>query len=49
MNDFFMSESTLDLFEEYQAEQFALEMEAKASELEIPVDYYMMEFMDVEE
>jgi len=44
-----MNESTLNLFCEHQdkkdAEQFALELEQKASELEITVDYYMMEFM----
>ena len=44
-----MHESTMDLFCEQEdkrnAEEFALEIEAKAAELEITVDYYMMEFM----
>lgn len=41
-----MNDSTLDLFCEHEsADQFALELEAKAAELEIPVDYYMEEFM----
>lgn len=42
-------ESTLDLFCEHEsvqlAEEFAMEMEQKAAELEITVDYYMQEFM----
>ena len=44
-----MKDTTLDLFCEHQekkdAEEFALELEQKAAELEITVDYYMMEFM----
>ena len=41
-----MNESTLDLFCEHEsADEFALELEAKAAELEVTVDYYMMEFM----
>ena len=44
-----MNESTLDLFcnhqEQKDADEFATELERKASELEVTVDYYMMEFM----
>ena len=44
-----MHDSTLDLFCDQEdcraAEEFALELESKAAELEITVDYYMMEFM----
>jgi hypothetical protein len=44
-----MHESTLDAFEEKsneeQAEEFAKEVERKCAELEITVDYYMMEFI----
>jgi hypothetical protein len=44
-----MQESTLDLFCEHQdkkdADEFAMELEQKAAELEVTVDYYMMEFM----
>ena len=44
-----MKDTTLDLFCEHQekkdAEEFALELEQKAAELEVTVDYYMMEFM----
>ena len=44
-----MHESTLDLFCEHEsnecADEFALEIEQKAAELEVTVDYYMMEFM----
>ena len=44
-----MHDSTMDMFceheEERQAEQFANEIEQKAAELEVTVDYYMMEFM----
>jgi hypothetical protein len=43
-----MHESTLDLFCEHEsaqlADEFALELEAKAAELEITVDYYIAEF-----
>jgi hypothetical protein len=49
MKDKFMHESSLDLFcqhaDEQIADDFAMEIEAKAAELEITVDYYMMEFM----
>lgn len=44
-----MHESTLDLFCEQEstqlAEEFALELEQKAAELEITVDYYLAEFV----
>jgi len=44
-----MHDSTLDLFCEHEsakyADEFALEIERKAAELEVTVDYYMMEFM----
>jgi hypothetical protein len=44
-----MHESTLDLFCDQDDEQFAyefwMEVEKKAAELEVTVDYYMMEFM----
>ena len=44
-----MKDTTLDLFCEHQekrdAEEFAFDIEQKAAELEITVDYYMMEFM----
>lgn len=42
-----MNDSTLDLFEEKadeEADLFAKDLEEKAKELEITVDYYMMEF-----
>lgn len=49
MKDKFMHESTLDLFcqheDEQMADNYAMEIEQKAAELEITVDYYMMEFM----
>jgi len=44
-----MHDSTLDLFCDHDsaecADEFALEIERKAAELEVTVDYYMMEFM----
>jgi len=44
-----LSESTLDLFCDQAdaefADEFALELEAKAAALEITVDYYIQEFM----
>ena len=44
-----MNDSTLDLFCQHEderfADEYASEMEQKAAELEITVDYYMMEFM----
>lgn len=44
-----MTESTLDLFcdhaDEQMAEEYAMELEAKAAELEITVDYYIAEFL----
>jgi hypothetical protein len=49
MKDKFMHESTLDLFsdhaDEQMAEEYAMELEAKAAELEVTVDYYMAEFL----
>jgi hypothetical protein len=46
--DITMNDSTLDLFEEKaeeEADLFAKGLEEKAKELEITVDYYMMEFL----
>ena len=44
-----MYESTLDLFcnedDDKFDEEFWLEIERKAAELEVTVDYFMMEFM----
>ena len=44
-----MHESTLDLFcqhaDETIADEYAKEIELKAAELELPVDYYMQEFI----
>jgi len=44
-----MYESTLDLFcnedDDKFAEEFWLEIERKSAELEVTVDYFMMEFM----
>jgi hypothetical protein len=44
-----LSDSTLDLFADKAdaefADEFAMELEAKAAALEITVDYYMQEFM----
>ena len=44
-----MHESTLDLFSDHEdeviADEYAMEIERKAAELEITVDYYMMEFV----
>ena len=44
-----MHESTLDLFcqhaDETIADEYAKEIEIKAAELELPVDYYIQEFM----
>jgi succinate dehydrogenase flavin-adding protein (antitoxin of CptAB toxin-antitoxin module) len=44
-----MHDSTLDLFcqheDENYADEYAMELERKAAELEITVDYYMMEFV----
>jgi len=44
-----MNDSTLDLFcqheDENYADEYAMELERKASSLEITVDYYMMEFI----
>jgi hypothetical protein len=44
-----MNESTLDLFCQHENDEFAdehaMEMEQKAAELEITVDYLIQEFM----
>ena len=44
-----MHDSTLDLFcnsnDEIFADEYAMEFELKAAELEITVDYYLMEFV----
>ena len=44
-----MNESTLDLFCQHEderfADEYAMEMEQKAAELEITVDYFIQEFM----
>ena len=44
-----MHDSTLDLFCQHEdakcADEYAMELEEKAAELEVTVDYYMMEFM----
>ena len=49
MENKFMNESSLDLFcqlpSEQIAEEYAMELEAKAAELEVTVDYYMAEFL----
>jgi len=45
----FMNDSTLDLFcqhdDEMYADEYAMELERKASELEITCDYFLMEFI----
>lgn len=44
-----MHDSTLDLFCQHEddcyADEYAMELERKAAELEVTVDYYMMEFV----
>lgn len=44
-----MHDSTLDLFCNHEsaeyADEYAMEIECKAAELEVTVDYYMAEFM----
>ena len=44
-----MNDSTLDLFCQHEeneyADEYAMEIERKCSELEITVDYYMEEFI----
>ena len=44
-----MHDSTLDLFcekeDKKKADEFAVEIEKKAAEFQVTVDYYMMEFM----
>jgi hypothetical protein len=44
-----MHNSTLDLFCDHEdetiADEYAMEIERKAAELEVTVDYYMMEFV----
>lgn len=43
--DELMSDTTLDLFCDHEAEKFALDIESKAAALEVTCDYYIMEFM----
>jgi hypothetical protein len=43
--DELLSETSLDLFCDHNAEKFALDIEEKAAALEVTCDYYMMEFM----
>ena len=49
MKDKFMSNTSLDLFCDHidaqLADEYAMDLEAKAAELEITVDYYMAEFL----
>jgi hypothetical protein len=49
IKDKFMTDSTLDLFcdhiDSQLAEEYAMELESKASSLEITVDYLIEEFM----
>ena len=49
MKDKMMHQSTLDLFCDHadaqMAEEYTMELEAKAAELEVTVDYYMAEFL----
>lgn len=44
-----MHDSTLDLFCEHEsaeyADEYAMEIERKAAELEVTVDYYLAEFV----
>jgi hypothetical protein len=44
-----MHDSTLDLFCNHEsaeyADEYAMEIECKAAELEVTVDYYLMEFV----
>lgn len=44
-----MNDSTLDLFCQHEdesfADEYAMELERKASSLEITVDYFIQEFM----
>ena len=44
-----MNDSTLDLFCQHEddrfADEYAMEMEQKAAELEVTVDYYVAEFI----
>jgi hypothetical protein len=44
-----MHQSTLDLFCDHadtqMAEEYAMELESKAAELEVTVDYYIAEFL----
>lgn len=48
-SEFCLSESSLNLFcehmQEAEADAFALDLEQKAAELEITVDYYLAEFV----
>jgi hypothetical protein len=40
-----MHESTLDLFCDHEADEYAMLLEEAASDLEITVDYYIEEFL----
>jgi hypothetical protein len=43
--DKLMSETSLDLFCEHEAEELAFDIENKAAALKVSYEYYMMEFM----
>jgi hypothetical protein len=49
MKEKFMSDTSLDLFCDHidaqLADEYAMDLEAKAAELEITVDYYIAEFL----
>jgi hypothetical protein len=49
MKEKFMSDTSLDLFCDHidaqLADEYAMDLEAKASSLEITVDYYIAEFL----
>ena len=49
MKEKFMTESSLDLFCDHidaqLADEYAIDLEAAAAELEITVDYYIAEFL----
>jgi hypothetical protein len=49
MKEKFMSDTSLDLFCDHidaqLADEYAIDLEAKAAELEITVDYYIAEFL----
>jgi len=43
-----MHDSTLDLFDDKAADEYAMMLEDRAAELEITVDYYLEEFHDLD-